>query len=574
MAEVDKGLMAQAIKEWRGAPHRTRGQVLAEWLSVLGVSRAAFYRDARGFGMVQQERKTRSDKGEHKNQQVEAFVKRIQQIKHRPPPGQRIGSTEGARNYALSQGMLQEFPPEVIDMPVGSINRIARELNLRVTARRENRFEAHYANQVHQFDASHSEHFIPHRKDSGEWVLRMRRRRQKNKEKAEHMKLVAYGICDDYSGYRLSQYVVAPGESALGGINFLQWAWSSELEHAPFEGWPEILYSDNGPLTRHQAFSVFAERLTLKVETHMPYRSQATGKVENNWRTLWKRFETEFFFNPAWESLEISLTEFNQETAAFWKGWNQKRHRRLPISREMAWHRSILDRGGVVRVEPGAWDTIFVEAERNLDAAGCFDYRGATYQVKEIWNCKGKVFCNIRSAGGDACATNLIVQAADGKRYTAVPYEPARWGEFRGSPKSELDLLKEADIDKALKISAPITWRGEGNLVHLPVRGTEVRESGFEMPEAPAKRSAASLDDIAAGMTVEQGAGVRGQGPEEPEIYASEVEWYEAMLRKQFRGEQLSEETMGRMDEMRLNSRAVKLLGGDMERRARLAAVE
>jgi hypothetical protein len=426
-------------------------------------------------------------------------------------------------------------PPEMLDVPLGTINRIARELGLMAASERQVRFEALYANQVHQFDASHSEHFIVHRQDGGDYVLRLAQRWIKNKDRSERLKVIAYGLCDDYSGYRLSRYTVGAGESALASIDFLKWAWSCEPEHAPFEGWPDELYVDNGPLARHQAFDEFAGRMGLKVTAHMPYKSRCTGKVENNWRIQWKNFETNFFFNPAWQNFEILLSELNQELAAFWKDrWNQRRHRRLPMSREDAWRHSIMERGGNIRVDSGAWDTIFAEAERALDASGCFNFRGAVYQVEQakIWSCQVKVFCNIKDG-------SLVVQdQRDGRRYRAAPLEIMAWNKFRGSPKSELERLKEEDAAAAPRVSAPPTWRGESNVVTLPVRPAEVRESGFEMPEKEHRLEAcATGPDLAAGVrAIEETPG----GPDAEDPLEPTLNQYVILKIKAARGEPLA----------------------------------
>ena len=58
MAEIDQGIFAKAIEEWQGAAHRQKGQVLREWLPVLGISRDAFYREVKEWGRMP-ERKRR-----------------------------------------------------------------------------------------------------------------------------------------------------------------------------------------------------------------------------------------------------------------------------------------------------------------------------------------------------------------------------------------------------------------------------------------------------------------------------------------------------------------------------------
>jgi hypothetical protein len=566
MAEVDKPIMARAIADWRGAPHRLKGQVMKEWLAVLGISRNAFYREAQEWGDTP-DRKVRRDKGDRKLAipALKEKVERLWRLKHRPPPGVRLSSTETALIYAVENGIV---PPELAAVPIGSLNRMARDFGLQAAPERQTRFEAAYANQVHQFDSSHSEHFFPLRPDGDDWILRLRPRRMKNKEKVEGLAVIAYGLADDHSGLRLSQYTVAAGESALGSIEFLKWAWSYSAEHAPFEGWPDELYVDNGPLARHQAFDKFAGRLGLKVTAHLPYKSRCTGKVENNWRTLWRKFENVFFFNPAWESYEIRLSELNRECAAFWQKHNQLEHRHLSCSREAAWHQSIVARGGVTRVEAGAWDTVFVEAERQLDAAGCFDFKGAAYQVDEIWACQVKIFCNLKDQ-------SLIVQdQRDGKRYRARPFELRTWGDFRGAPKSALEILKAADEGKVSRVPAPPTWIKEaGNVVVLPPRAAEVRESGFVLPE-PGGHTGPPLqvEDLAAGVRVVS-PDVTSCDMEEP--LAPTLEQYTDLQIKVARGQRLSPREAAFLPWFEgAYGALLQQFGGDVEMRVRLAVVE
>jgi hypothetical protein len=492
-------------------------------------------------------------------------------VKYRVPKHVRQGATADAVRYAVRQGLA---PEELLAVPLGTINRIAREVNWRETARRQNRFEAAYANQVHQFDASHSEHFIPVKKVGGEWVLKLRPRRQKNKEKAEKVKVIAYGLTDDMSGYRLSRYLVAPGESAAGGISFLQWAWAKEAAHAPFRGLPEILYMDNGPLARKAAFREFAKRVGVAVETHEPERAEATGKVEANWRAMWKRFETPWFFDPNWGKREIALSELNQELAAFWRDWNKKLHRRLNLTREEAWL-TVMSRGGVVDIDPSAWRTIFHRESRRVDAAGCFDFRGTAWQVREIHACEVWVY------QGVVDGALLVEDRRDGRRYQPQPFVPKVWGEYRGSPKTDLEKLLEEDRGRQAEVAwQPPTWREDhrqdacatGKVVHL-VRAGEVRESGFKIPPSPPlEKGGESLEELARGAEVVPSSESRVPSPE---LFATPLERYAVLKVRELAGERLAPEEAQFLREIETEyAEPVRLMRNSLESRARLAAVE
>jgi transposase InsO family protein len=565
MSDVDPVIMTQAIEAWQHAGHGAKGAVLSQWLPILGISAATFHREKANWGR-QQDRKPRYDRGRRRNPERVEWVREIIILKNRPPKGIRSICTEDAQRWAVRLG---NVPEDALKMSSAYINYLAREMGWTQQARRENRFEAAYPNQVHQFDASGSEYFYPVKKLGDEWVLKLRRQKMKNKEQPKGLKVWAYGLADDYSGYRLSRYTVAAGEAAEGGIRFLQWAWAVDPEHAPFRGLPEILYLDNGVITKSHAFTDFVKTINVALQTHRPYQSQATGKVENNWRAMWNRFENQFFIDPGWESREITLTELNQELAGFWRSWNQRRHRRESLSREAIWP-SIMHQGGPVDIDPAAWARIFRRDTRTLDAAGCFDWQGVTYQVKEIHATRVMVYQGLLDGGV------LVEDLRDRQRYGAVEFAPKPWGTFIGQKKSELDKLVEADPREILAERPTIFPKDNDNVVHL-VRSREVRESSFEMPEGMAGTEARpagdSLEDLAAGVEVIQGSGDKSQGP--VELYNTPLDRYIALKVRVAQGKRLTVEDVAFMRDFETEyASMLTLLGSGIDKRVSLAAVE
>ncbi len=536
MAEVDAGLMAQAVKDWQRAGHGQKEAALTHWLPVLG-------------------------RGRRKHEQMETWVEMIMRLKYNPPKGVRSLATADAVRLAKVNGLV----PLSAELSEGTVNRVARELGLMETARKEVRFEAEFPNQVHQIDASGSDHFFPVRKTTdGDWLLKLRPKQQKNKEKADKFKLWAYGLADDFSGYRLSRYTVAPGESAAGSIAFLQWAWAKDEEHAPFRGLPEILYSDNGPLVRKHAFQEFAARVGVTLKTHEAERAQATGKVEANWKSLWKRFETPWFFAPGWEKLEITLAELNQEVAAFWRQWNHQRHRHLALTREAAWL-LIQQRGGVVDIAPEAWRTVFQRHARKIDAAGCFDFKGRTYQVQKIHACDAWLY--------EGLVDNCIVveDRRDGQRYGCSEFAPLVWGEYKGVAKTALERLKDEPSPVAPGVKP--SWREESgsNVVHL-VRAEEVKDGDFALPEAAAPVADLTLAAMAATVVRGQESGVSTAAPE---LYATPLERYTALRIRAARGERLAVADAAYIRDFEIDfAEQYALVREDVERRVRLAVVE
>lgn len=570
MADIDTDLLLRAIHDWEQAPHGSKGAVLAERLPLLGMTAATFHRQRARMGF-RTERKPRSDRGRVREADRAAWVEQVMALKYSTIKGVRSLATEDAVRLAVQWGRV---PAAAAAMPLGTINRIAREHGLLPTPRRESRFEAPWANYMHQVDASGSEHFFPKRAAGTDWVLGVRPGQLKNKEKLENLRVWCWGLADDFSGARMARYVVSPGESALDGIKFLQWCWEKNPEHHPLEGIPDNLYMDNGALAKTKAFRRFVGEIGVNVITHEPYRPMATGKVESGWKDQWKRFEALFLRGPARrrKEWEISLTELNQELARFRRESNRRAHRRLSASKEGAWLASVRDRGGVVSIAPGAWGTIFRDTSRTLDAAGCFDLDGRVWQVKDIWSRRVLVYV------GFLDGQVIVEDPRDGRKYPAVEFAPKVAGEYRGAPKSELEELLERTVAEHPE-PRRVTWREDeaaDNVVHL-VRSKEERDNeawpeedrGKAKGERRKGEEEDKLTELAAGACIIE----RGVAPE-AEIYANELDRFTALRVKELRGLRLEAEEVEFMAAIREGHKAYRMLRDDIERRARLAVVE
>jgi hypothetical protein len=182
--------------------------------------------------------------------------------------------------------------------------------------------------------------------------------------------------------------------------------------------------------------------------------------------------------------------------------------------------------------------------------------------VKEIWSRRVRVY------QGFVDSTVLVEDLENGKRFPAEVFTPKLVGEFRGAPKTDLEQLLEEPLPVAT--SRP-TWRPEqeSNVVHL-VRAGEVRESSFEMPEAPAS-SGATLEDVAQGVRVLER---QETGATEEEIYATPADRYFALRVREIKGERLEPEEVEFMRHFEAVSREYRMLGEALEKRARMAAGE
>jgi hypothetical protein len=104
------------------------------------------------------------------------------------------------------------------------------------------RFQAHYSNQCWQFDLSPSDmKQLP----APPWIDASR----------EALQLMLYSIVDDRSGVAYQEYHCVYGENVEAALRFLFNAMAPKaIDGFPFEGIPEMLYVDSGPITKSLIF--------------------------------------------------------------------------------------------------------------------------------------------------------------------------------------------------------------------------------------------------------------------------------------------------------------------------------
>jgi hypothetical protein len=107
----------------------------------------------------------------------------------------------------------------------------------------------------------------------------------------------------------------------------------------PFQGIPEMLYLDNGPIAKSRVFRRVMDYLGIDVRTHRPQSkdgrkvtARAKGKVERPFRTVKEMHETLFHFHkPETER------EANDWLRRFLVRYNDMQHRSEPHSRLEDW---------------------------------------------------------------------------------------------------------------------------------------------------------------------------------------------------------------------------------------------
>ena len=115
---------ARAIVAWDEAPHGEKTYVLKKWCSLLGITPSTFHRKIRDFSIPRRLKPSRIDKGKRKNPHIEEWVLAIIKIKDDVPNGAKGLSTYNALQLAIARG---NIPKEAANIPLGTINRIARE---------------------------------------------------------------------------------------------------------------------------------------------------------------------------------------------------------------------------------------------------------------------------------------------------------------------------------------------------------------------------------------------------------------------------------------------------------------
>lgn len=152
--------------------------------------------------------------------------------------------------------------------------------------------------------------------------------------------LMLYSVVDDRSGVAYQEYHGVYGEDVEAALRFLFAAMSpSKGDDFPFQGIPNMLYMDNGPIARSQVFQKVMSYLGVEVRTHLPrgqdgrrVTARAKGKVERPFRSVKEMHETLYHLHePETEA------DANAWLMRFLHHYNGQRHRSESHSRQQDW---------------------------------------------------------------------------------------------------------------------------------------------------------------------------------------------------------------------------------------------
>ena len=234
------------------------------------------------------------------------------------------------------------------------------------------RFQAEQSNQCWQFDLSPSD--LKHLSQPS-WIQPGRGKPQ----------LMLYSVVDDRSGVCYQEYRCVYGEDAETALRFLFNAMSTKtLEGFPFQGIPQMLYMDNGPIAKSRVFQNVMDCLGIKVANHLPkgkdgrrVTARAKGKVERPFRTVKEAHETLYHFHePQTEE------EANRWLHQYLLNYNSQPHRSENHSRLEDWLKHIPKKGLQQMCSWERFCTFAREPERRkVDGCARVSVAGVAYEV-------------------------------------------------------------------------------------------------------------------------------------------------------------------------------------------------
>ena len=337
-----RGIPIETLMELRNfldrLPPRSpqRRILIEETAGLYGVSQVTIYRALKEYTTPKSVR--RSDCGEPRvmpKQTLLRYCEIIAALKVRTSNGQgrHLSTVQAIRlleehGINTSEGHLQA-PPGLLKKT--TVNRYLKQWGYdkeRLSRQPPAvRFEAESSNQCWHFDLSSSD--LKRLKNSVEL--------EPGRGKAL---LMLYSVVDDRSGVAYQEYHEVYGEDVGAALKFLFNAMSPKTtEGFPFQGIPEMLYMDNGPISRSRVFQKVMNYLGVEVRTHVPkgkdgqrVTARAKGKVERPFRTVKEMHETLYHLHEP-----ETIAEANTWLMQFLLYYNKQCHRRESHSRIEDW---------------------------------------------------------------------------------------------------------------------------------------------------------------------------------------------------------------------------------------------
>ncbi|TNL02706.1 IS481 family transposase [Kosakonia cowanii] len=317
--------------------HPERLLLMDSTASLYAVSRATLYRLLRGKRRAKDAH--RSDRGKPRilsAREIERWCEIVAALKVR---------TTNKKGRCLSNARILELLTEHgVETPDGleklipgrltasTLNRHMRRLGYdQPRISREPpavRFQAEHANALWHFDMSPSD---LKELETPPWL---------DPDRQGSPVLMLFSVVDDRSGVSYQEYRCVYGEDVETALRFLFNAMSAKPDQDPsFQGIPEAIQLDNGPVGKSAVFRRVMDSLGVEVLLHMPRGSdgrrttaRSKGKVERPFRTIKEAHETLYHFHkPETEA------EANRWLANYIAKYNDREHRQESHSRFEDW---------------------------------------------------------------------------------------------------------------------------------------------------------------------------------------------------------------------------------------------
>ena len=309
---------------------------MAATAELYGVTRSTLYRALRG--QLRPQAAQRVDKGIPRAMPaaaLERYCEIIAALKLRTTNGKgRHLSTR--RAIALLEEHGVETKDGLVRAPRGVLKRPTLDRYLRRWGLDQDqltrppaavRFEAEHSNALWQFDLSPSD---LKQVKAPPWVEPGR----------GAPTLMLYSVVDDRSGVCYQEYRCVYGEDVEAALRFLFAAMAPKPEEGfAFQGIPEALYLDNGPIAKSRVFHSVMEHLGVRVLTHLPAgkdgrrpTARSKGKVERVFRSVKEAHETLYHFHEPETDAEANLW-----LRRYLLHYNAQPHRSAGCSRSEDW---------------------------------------------------------------------------------------------------------------------------------------------------------------------------------------------------------------------------------------------
>jgi hypothetical protein len=324
--------------------HPDRVEALRALAELYGVSRATVYREL--HRQLRPRPLRRADRGHPRKvplAELERYCAVIAALKIRTTnkKGRHL-STRRALELMEEHGVetpdgLVKLSPGLLTVP--TVNRYLRQWGYdyaRITRPPAAvRFQARHSNELWQFDLSPSD---LKEVDTPSWIDPAR----------GNPTLMLFSVVDDRSGVAYQEYRCVYGEDAECALRFLYNAMATKPEgDRPFQGIPEAIYLDNGPVARSLVFQRVMECLGVTVMRHLPVgkdgnrpTARSKGKVERPFRTVKETHETLYHFHKPRDEAEANLW-----LRRYLVRYNDQPHRSEPRSRIEDWRASLPENG-------------------------------------------------------------------------------------------------------------------------------------------------------------------------------------------------------------------------------------